>query len=1141
MRSFLLLLCLGFGFQAFSGETPFVKGAKKVSFSESRNSVSFVSLWEDQQIPVSEQIAWLKNSVLNAKSDDQFLLYRTEPDKIGFIHYRYRQIHNGIPVEDGVYYIHTKNGKVVSANGEYYPNINVSFVPVLTAADAITKALAAYKPKDELHAHSNSIVETKDPVLVYIMHNGGYHLSWKVDVFSRDPLARANVFIDAISGKYITERASLYSSDSNGTAVTFWSGTRPIVTDSMSPTQFRLRESGRGGGLWTWNAVQGTDFFDSNNNWNNVNPNLDEFATDLHWISEMTYDFFFNNYGLNSFDGAGAPVQMICHDGMYVNAFWNGTYAAFGDGDQVDYYPLVTPEIVGHEFTHGVVEYSAALVYAGESGALNESFADLFGNTIRFIYTPANATWFIGDQMIIPASGGQPFRNMANPNQFQCADTYGGLWFNNGDIVHYDSGIQNFWYYLLVTGGTGTNDIGNNYAVTGIGLTDAAAIAYRNLAVYLTPNSTFLDARNGAEMAAVDLFGNCSNQQIQTVNAWYAVGVGGIFSGAVIAGFSGSPTYACAPPATVNFFNSSFNATSYQWNFGDLGTSTLTNPTHVYNNPGLYTVTLIATGTGSCIGVDTLIMTNYINITNTVGPITPACVPVTGTYCCGYGITNVTFNTINYNSLDAVENYQDFSCADSTYLIAGSPYLLNVTTGTGQNERVKAWIDFNNDGVFNTTNEFVFQSNAMTSHTGVVYTPTTATLNTPLRMRIISDDTMSTIPNACFNPTRGQAEDYMVTFQANTLPPIANFTSDITTVLVGNSVDFFDLSQFAPTSWSWTFTGGTPGTSTAQTPANIFYNTVGTYAVSLTATNGFGSSSVTQIAYINVVNAANLCQSTGSTGVGGVFYDSGGPNNDYQDNENCGFLINPPCGDVVNIDFAYIDIETSYDFISVYDGINQAAPLVYNFTGSVTNPPTITCNSGKAYVFFTTDFSVVMPGFEGTWTTVQFTSPPVAAFTQTPANPVTFSPVQFTDQSTNGPTAWAWSFGDAGTSTLQNPSHVYTLPGTYTVTLIATNCVGPDTTTFALTVGPNGVGDVSGSMFQVSVFPNPANESTIIALSGIEGRAEAELFNAVGENVGHWSMVKGDNKISLKDQSAGVYFIKVTAEGGALTKKIIIQ
>lgn len=85
--------------------------------------------------------------------------------------------------------------------------------------------------------------------------------------------------------------------------------------------------------------------------------------------------------------------------------------------------------------------------------------------------------------------------------------------------------------------------------------------------------------------------------------------------------------------------------------------------------------------------------------------------------------------------------------------------------------------------------------------------------------------------------------------------PVADFTANVTTITVGGSVNFTDLTTGVPTAWSWTFTGGTPSTSTVQNPAGIVYNTVGTYTVSLIASNSFGSDTATKVAYINVVNA----------------------------------------------------------------------------------------------------------------------------------------------------------------------------------------------------------------------------------------------------------------------------------------------
>ena len=204
-------------------------------------------------------------------------------------------------------------------------------------------------------------------------------------------------------------------------------------------------------------------------------------------------------------------------------------------------------------------------------------------------------------------------------------------------------------------------------------MTKASEIAYRTLSVYLTPNSNYNDMRNYSIQSAKDLYGNCSDEVIQVTNAWYAVGVGGIFSNSVVAGFSVSQNYFCVVPSNVAFINNSINATSFSWTFGDGGSSTLSAPTHAYQNPGTYSVQLIANGTGSCSTVDTLLMTNFINVTNGGGPVTTSCYPATISSCCGIGITNVHFNTINKTSAGSTEGYKDFTCGNGTTVTAGDP------------------------------------------------------------------------------------------------------------------------------------------------------------------------------------------------------------------------------------------------------------------------------------------------------------------------------------------------------------------------------------------------------------------------------------------------------------------------------------
>lgn len=1057
--AFILIYFLNFSFaytQVYTGSeaSKLVKGSSYVHVNEQRKTVSFIRLDEKESIASSVNLSWIKD-VLKLNENEDYKLLKEDKDKTGFTHYRFRQTYSNITVENGLYYVHSRNGIIVSANGERYAGIKVSVAPSLSLADAYNKA-AFYFNSKQLITDNNPIINK--PELLILPVKEKYALAYKFDLYSQNPLKRSYLYVDAHNGDVLKEVSRICHGDAIGTAVTMYNGTQTIITDSLAPNSFRLRDYSRGNGIITWDLNNGTnyaaavDFTDTDNFWNTT-TNQDDAANDAHFGAEATYDFYFN-YGRNSYDDLGSTINSYVHYSTgFVNAFWDGTQMTYGDGDGTSYTPLTSLEVIGHEITHGVTEYSAGLIYAGESGALNESFSDIFGNTIRFIYSPAAGTWFVGDQIVVPGSGGVPFRNMADPNQFQCADTYGGLWWNNGDVVHYDSGVQNFWYYLLSTGGNGVNDNGDSYLVNGIGLTDASAIAYRNLSVYLTPNSTFADARTFAIQSAIDLFGPCSNQVIQTTNAWYAVGVGGVFSNAVVAGFTAPATYFCVLPATANFNNTSLNATTYDWDFGDGGTSTAANPSHIYSSPGLYTVRLIASGVASCASVDTLEITNFISVTNGGGPLSPACSPVTVNNCCNIGITNFQFNTINKTSGNGSEGYKDYTCSDATTITAGDAVAIQVTTALTAAENVKVFIDYDNDGAFNTGNELVFSSSNITgAHNGVVNTPTTATISTPLRMRVMDDAVNFAIANSCSNLQNGQAEDYTVTFLENTLPPEVDFTSDKQTVNVTGSVNFFDLSIHAPTSWEWQFPGGTPSSSILQNPV-ITYNTQGVYDVQLKVTNSFGEDSVIKAGYISVVNTVSMCIApTTTTAHNGILYDSGGPAGNYLDNQNCTFLIQPPCADTVILSFSSFAIEQGWDYFKVYDGTSAAAPMLLNATGT-TIPGDVKASSGSMFINFTTDASVVMPGFAANWTTVQFSaSAPVAAFTFNDPTPPLNVAVQFTDLSTNSPNAWFWDFGDGNTSTDQNPAHAYNAPGPYTIQLIAYTCNLSDTITQSITV-----------------------------------------------------------------------------------------
>lgn len=272
-------------------------------------------------------------------------------------------------------------------------------------------------------------------------------------------------------------------------------------------------------------------------------------AVDAHWGMGETHDYYMETFERNSFDGNGSVVK------NYVNGVWpimvtqNNAAAlpepdnamVYGLGDGVMMNPVVGLDVMGHEFTHMVTDHNGmgGLQYMGESGALNESFSDIFGACIEFRTKGEAANWVIGEDVILVQPGF--FRSMSdpkapassnNPNFPPQPDTYGQqYWVNPGNMqndnggVHINSGVQNKWFYLLCEGGTGTNDNDYDYNVPAIGRDKAEQIAYRNLTTYLTSTSKFIDACNGSLQATIDLFGENSPEEAAVAEAWRAVGL----------------------------------------------------------------------------------------------------------------------------------------------------------------------------------------------------------------------------------------------------------------------------------------------------------------------------------------------------------------------------------------------------------------------------------------------------------------------------------------------------------------------------------------------------------------------------------------------------------------------------------------
>lgn len=280
---------------------------------------------------------------------------------------------------------------------------------------------------------------------------------------------------------------------------------------------------------------------------------------DAHWGMEKTIDFYSQKLNRNSYDNKGSKVYQIVNmpiDDFLFSKFPLNAFAikidpfpmVYGTGifsTNSNYLdacakPIVSIDIMAHEFTHCVTEKNGngGLVYTGESGALNESFSDIIGIAVKNFAQGKN-DWLIGNDVVVNASN---IRSMRQPNNsydgrmglfgYPQPNTYNGRYWanptetnNDNGGVHINSGVQNYWFYLLSEGGVGTNDHNHSFNIVGIGIDKAVQIAYRNLIYYLTPEASYEDARNGSIMATIDLYGKNSQEYKSVIEAWDAVGV----------------------------------------------------------------------------------------------------------------------------------------------------------------------------------------------------------------------------------------------------------------------------------------------------------------------------------------------------------------------------------------------------------------------------------------------------------------------------------------------------------------------------------------------------------------------------------------------------------------------------------------
>ncbi len=483
-------------------------------------------------------------------ADNQFVQQKWAADAKGGKHYFFRQTYQQIPIEGASIRMHEFQDVVQSWNGHFIGGLEITSKPTLTEQTALKYALqcleankyawqnstfelalkgqqentlASFYPKGELVIFSPDFDTNPD----------SYQLCYKFDIYALDPLERSYVYVHAHTGEVVGEINRLHHAEVSGAGISNHACTNPVqFTTDFNNGIFRLRIPSRKifnfNCLNTWSYLS-VSFTDTDNLWIE-----DKTAVDIHYATEEIRDYFLSNHGWVSYNGNNAPIYNFIHYGNnFKNAYFDGNFFVYGDGDNQTFQTMSSLDVVAHEYTHAITENTADLIYKNEPGALSESFSDIFAVVIEHYLESECADWIVGEDIVVK-EGKNGIRNLANPKDstmltVQPDTYYGEHWYqgskDNGG-VHTNCGAHSYAFYLLANGGSGVNDHGQGYSISGIGIDKAAQIFFHNLQHYLFPTAGYIDARNGAILSAIDLYGTGSNEVEQVSNAFCAIGLG---------------------------------------------------------------------------------------------------------------------------------------------------------------------------------------------------------------------------------------------------------------------------------------------------------------------------------------------------------------------------------------------------------------------------------------------------------------------------------------------------------------------------------------------------------------------------------------------------------------------------------------
>jgi Zn-dependent metalloprotease len=468
------------------------------------------------------------------KPRESFKVTSTHTDNLGITHVKSIQQYKGVEVYGSESVLHLDANKERFTGSVFTTDKEIAVNPVFSVQSSLTLVSEDLKKNTvlrELNPAEKKLLHYDAPaysLVIYKKGNKEYALTWAITI-RPNFLEEWKYFVDASNGSIINKfNNTMSDGPTSGSSVDLNNVSRTFDVYLEQGTYYLVNFSEQ---MYNATADEGYIMTLDANNTSTSNLNYSmvtstdnlwsqmQAAVSAHCNAQSAYEYFLTKFGRNSLNGQGGNILSLVNvaetDGSSMeNAFWNGQAVFYGNGGSHFKSLAGGLDVSAHELGHGVVSNTANLEYQGESGAINESYADIFGSMVD------RDDWLIGEDVVKSAyfpSGA--LRSMSDPhNQGSQGDAYWqpahyselytGTQDNGG--VHINSGVGNRAFYLVATA---------------VGKEKAEQIFYRALTEYLTKTSEYLDLRIAVIQSAKDLYGNSSTESVKAAEAFDTVGI----------------------------------------------------------------------------------------------------------------------------------------------------------------------------------------------------------------------------------------------------------------------------------------------------------------------------------------------------------------------------------------------------------------------------------------------------------------------------------------------------------------------------------------------------------------------------------------------------------------------------------------